>query len=658
MAITGETGTGGVIFLDEWMQQVEHLLTSNGTALTARQAARRASVLRTLAEQLARARLVMAADAQMSQWGVDLLETITGHQALVITSEHQPMAGRPLHSQGFTTPQKAAEAFRGQWAEQLFRLQVGDSLMVWTSAQKGNESSNAAENLAQLHHQIRPVDLVDVIDSTTPDLAVELAADPDGFISRRIAQAAAQGGAYALYPSPAISSGISFEHWKPNAVLAYSGGHIAPEHVVQALARVRCPEVPAWLFAPEQAPLIRVGSGATDPTELIAHLRGAADPLLGALQESGAEKAYLTAYGELGAVRNRQSYAYSATATGLMEREGWELQAPGHEPCPALVAAITAELCAIRDAKQEAKQEAILSAEPLTDVEASALGRRRRKTHSEIAALDRYKLSQRWALAGAPPSLELLEADSNGLALRLRMGWLLSTPDALALVPTHDWLSIARLDSRGQPFAPDRLRETLAPSIAALQALGIPELLERFSKGETIAATDPAVVALHANANAYHRHLKIAVGISPGKLPTGTLKNLLHAVGWKLQRVGRVHTRNNERGAGTYRAQPVALPSGVDPEALASLWLEELRRGGAKNDPIQKTYRVEKCATPSGVPVLPLMQRWPLAPVVAIPWPSGSPKPPQSFDSPLDHPNRPQCTDAGGVAPVAFPCPT
>jgi hypothetical protein len=626
LQITGETGSGGVLVLDEWMQQAEHLLLGSGTALTDRTAPRRASVLRTLGEQLPRARQVVAADGQMAQWGVDLLEALTGRQALLISSEHQPMAGRPLHApQGFTTPQKAAEAFRGQWGEQLFRLQVGDSLMVWTSAQKGNESSNAAENLADYHRKIRPADLLDVIDSTTPALAVELAADPDGFVSRRIAQAAAQGGAYALYPSPAISSGISFEHWKPNAVLAYSGGHIAPEHVVQALARVRCPDVPAWLFAPEQAPLIRVGSGATDPAELIAHLRGAADPLLGALQESGAEQAYLKAYGEHGAVRNRQSYAYSATTTGLMEREGWELQAPGPEPCPALVAAITAELCAIRDAKQEAKQEAILSAEPLTEAEASALGRRRQKTPSEAAALDRHKLSQRWALADAPLSLELLEADQEGLAARLRMGWLLSTPEALALVPTHDWLSIARLDSRGRPFAPDRLKETIAPTIAALQALGLPELLERFSKGETIAATDPALLALHANATTHHRHLKTAVGISPGKLPTGTLKNLLHAVGWELQRVGRIKARKEgDRDAYIYKAERVALPNGVDPEALAALWLAELREGGAKNNPIKKTHRVKK--SPNTSPAF--LQRWPLAPVVAIPWPSGPPRAP------------------------------
>lgn len=63
-------------------------------------------------------------------------------------------------------------------------------------------------------------------------------------------------------------------------------------------------------------------------------------------------------------------------------------------------------------------------------------------------------------------------------------------------MPHHDWLSIARFDSRGRPSAPDLHRLTLAPEVAALQALGVPRPLERFGSGEVIAATDPALVAL------------------------------------------------------------------------------------------------------------------------------------------------------------------
>ncbi|MFM9102279.1 MAG: hypothetical protein ACKOPS_13510, partial [Cyanobium sp.] len=151
----------------------------------------------------------------------------------------------------------------------------------------------------------------------------------------------------------------------------------------------------------------------------------------------------------------------------------------------------------------------------------------------------------------APLSLELLEAAADGLPDRLRLGWLLTCPEALALVPRHDWLAINRLDPAGQPFAPDRLRVALAPEVAALQALGIPALLERFAGGETIAANDPAVIALHTAATAHHGQLLQAAWVSPAALPTGTLRALLAAIGWRLEQAGRIMARGAERDAYT-----------------------------------------------------------------------------------------------------------
>lgn len=629
LQITSETGSGGVTVGDEWVQQVEHLLLGSGTALTDRTAPRRAAVLRTLAEQLARARQVVAADGQMAQWAVDLLEALTGRRALLTRSEHRPMAGRPLHCpDGFRTAVKAAGAFRAKVDQTIRTLGAGDSLLIWSSAQQAGESLQAPANLAHRHRQIRPADLVDVIDSSTPDLAAELAADPDGFASRRIDQATAQGGAWCLYVSPAISSGISFERWKPTAVIAYSGGRIAPEHVAQALARVRCPEVPAWLFAPETAPMIRVGSGATDPADLIADLRDSPDRLFGALREGGSEQAWLKAWGELGAIRNRQSHAYRVTIAGLLEREGWELHATGPEHCPAIAATVTAELRALRDEHKEALTTATLAADPITREQAATLARRRTLEAPDAASLARYRLATLWGLeATAPLSGEMLEAAADGLPDRLRLGWLLTTPEAMDLVPKHDWLAINRLDSHGRPFAPDRLRVTLAPAVAALQALGISDLLARFAGGETIAATDPAVLALHATATAHRRELKAILRVSPGELPTGTLRTLLRSVGWKLARVGRIRTRGDDRGAYTYSAAPIPLPEGVSWEALTAKWLEELREGGAKTAPREKTHRVEKSPNSPPPPSLALLPRWPLRPAVVVLPPSDSPRP-------------------------------
>ena len=123
------------------------------------------------------------------------------------------------------------------------------------------------------------------------------------------------------------------------------------------------------------------------------------------------------------------------------------------------------------------------------------------------------------------------------------------------------------------------------PRVVALQALGLPQLLERFAAGETIAATDPAVVALHINATAHRGQLAQAAGVSPGKLATGTLRALLEACGWRLEQAGRIKARGTDRDAYTYRAQRVALPEGVDAKDLEAVWLAELTAPVARPQP-------------------------------------------------------------------------
>jgi hypothetical protein len=253
----------------------------------------------------------------------------------------------------------------------------------------------------------------------------------------------------------------------------------------------------------------------------------------------------------------------------------------------------------------------VIEAQLISPEEATELARRRQLEPEERHALQRYRLAQRWALGQAAPTLELLEANRDGLAERLQLGWLLTTPEAMALIPQRDAAAIDALDAAGQPFAPDRLRVALAPRVAALQALGLPQLLERFAAGDVIAANDPAVVDLHATATTPRAQLVAAAGVSPGAKATGTLRALLQAVGWELKRAGRAHGN----GALKYRAERIALPAGVSAEALADAWLEALEAPitGALSAPIEKPYRGEKCSIPP--------PRWPVAPVGAIPWP-------------------------------------
>ena len=622
---------GAVLVADEWAQAVEHLLLSTGTTL----ATCRAEVLRTAAEQLPRTLQIIAAESGMPSWAVELLERLSGRRAHVIASASQPMAGRPLHApEGFKQPQAAAQAFKAKWAELVAE---GEPFLCWTSCQKG-EHANSAQQLANLHRERCPGALVDVIDSTTPELAAELAADPDGWAERRAAEAKRLGVGWSLYCTPAISSGVSWARWRPAAVIAFAGGRVGPEHVAQALGRVRCPEVPAYLYAPERCPgaALRVGSGATNPSELIRDLRSVADPLYGELAAGDAEGAWLDAWAELGAQRNRQRFAYRATITGLLERERWELQAPGPEPCPVAGAQAAADLKAAALAYSAAADQAVIDARPLTGQEAAELAKQRHLEPLDQAALKRHRLVAAWGLEGSPPTQAVIDADRDGLRDRLRLGWLLATPEALALVGAHDQAAIAALDAKGRPFEPDRLRVAVAPRVAALLLLGtddrprvLVELLERFAGGETIAASDPAVVALHLAATKTRATLAAAAGISPGVKEAGTLRALLQAIGWRLEVAGRVKARGTDRDAYTYTARREALPDGVEAEALAAVWLAELQApmAGAKSSPMGFICRGEKSPTAAHAPPRPPIWRPLQALAKAIPWPSPPPPP-------------------------------
>ena len=111
-----------------------------------------------------------------------------------------------------------------------------------------------------------------------------------------------------------------------------------------------------------------------------------------------------------------------------------------------------------------------------------------------------------------------------------------------------------------------------------LRFLGLPELMTRFATGEDIADTDRAIVDLHCASIIYYRQLNTFLGVSPGDSPINTLRTLLKAVGWRLERAGRIKARTGgDRDVCTYTAQRVALPEGASWEALSAKWMAELQ---------------------------------------------------------------------------------
>ena len=485
----GEWG-GAVVVLDEWAQGVEHLLFGHGTAL----AQRRPAVLETAAQLLASARQIIASDAQLSDPVLRLLEALSGERAQLTVSEHRPMAGRRLICpQGLT----AAEASKRGRGKVLELIEAGRPFFCWSSCQTAG-SRNSPQNLARLHRQRRPDARLLVIDSDNPEAAERLAANPDGVAAE----------VDAIYCSPSIASGLSIDlRDRFAAVVVLGGGTVGPEHLAQAAARVRDPGCPVFVFCPKQSPggALRVGSGDTDPAALLRHLARCEAQLLAQLTAAGGwdpmarnESPWLRCWLELAALKNRQRLAYAATVAGLLEREGWALEAPPEPTAAAITAAAMAsnQLADIARDAQAAEDAALIVAAPLTAAEARELERKRKRTPAERAQLARHALAHRWGLGAADPTPALIEADRDELSSRARMGWILRSIEGRQLAARHDARRSQQLAPDGQAWGPDLVRELLGHRIAAADALGLPGWLERADSGKWFTATDEQLLQL------------------------------------------------------------------------------------------------------------------------------------------------------------------
>ena len=70
--------------------------------------------------------------------------------------------------------------------------------------------------------------------------------------------------------------------------------------------------------------------------------------------------------------------------------------------------------------------------------------------------------------------------------------------------------------------------------------------------------------------------MRAALGVSPGKRPSGTLRALAGLIGCRLE--ARRHRCGDGARVWSYRLVPEPLPAGVDPAQLVAAWREQLTR--------------------------------------------------------------------------------
>ena len=562
---TGPDGRGSAVLLDEIAGGVEHLLFGTGTAV----AHHRPETMATTAALLRSARTVVGMDAQLSAPVLRLLEALTGTTATLLRSEAQPMAGRPVLVPQGLTARTAAEQGR---ARVLELAKARRRAFVVTTAQQAH-AKGAAANLAALVRRHWSDARVLVVDSEHPEAAETLGRKPN--------ETAAAFD--FVICSPSITSGLSIDAAGlfAEVVAIGAGGCLPPEHLAQAAARVRDPLCPVRIYAPANAPKLRIGSGDTTPAALLEHLarcesRLMADLVGAAGWEPSAtnESPWLRCWLELAATRNQQALAYAVTVAGLLRSEGWAVEAPEGLASSPDTKEAAADLEVIATEATAAADAAVIAADLPSDAEAADLAKRRRLSPEERAQLQRHRIAARWGLGSDLPTPELLEADRQGLARPLRLRWLLQQADRRELVAAHDRRRSAQLAPNGRGWAPDLMRELLGHKLAAAEALALPDWLE--GAGQWITATDSRLLQLQALATAHAGTLRAALGVSPGKRASGTLRALAGLIGCRLE-ARRQRCGDGARGW-SYRLVPEALPAGVDPAQLVTAWREQLDR--------------------------------------------------------------------------------
>jgi hypothetical protein len=235
---------------------------------------------------------------------------------------------------------------------------------------------------------------------------------------------------------------------------------------------------------------------------------------------------------------------------------------------------VSVALEGIAEQAQAAEDQAVIEAEPLTAAEAAELGKRRNLSPSDRAKLQRHRIAAAWGLGAADPTPELLEAHRDRRSERGRLGWLLGSLEGRQQVAAHDARRRQQLAPRGRGWAPDLTRELLGHKVAAADALGLPTWLRR---GDWFDALDPELLDLHKKAAENRSDLIQALGASPGKRATTTLRALLRACGYRLEsrRTGRAKDR-----AWQYRISPEPLPTGASEALLQLAWMTQLADPG------------------------------------------------------------------------------
>ncbi|MEP0755859.1 DUF3854 domain-containing protein [Trichocoleus sp. Lan] len=531
-----------LIIIDEVEQVLGHLLNSSTCTSD------RVSILKSL-KTLIQQNLssessgqVILSDADLSNVSIDYIKALAGFavEPFIVVNDWKPKNGGWMcHQYGGKNPSEL-------WASLESDIEDGGKPFVCLSAQKEKSKWGTINLEARLRTRFPNLRILRI--------DAETVADPTHAAYQCVGNLNEILPMYdCVLASPSIETGVSIVlegHF--TGVWGIFQGVTAPNSALQALARIR-EAVPRHFWAAQRGMTgCFIGNRSTSIKSLLSSQHKTTKVHIGLLQRADFEaiadvdtnfqSESLVTWAKL-AVR------HNAAMLNYRENIVAGLQAEGHTVVEGAATgdadAIKAEIEINRNANYQAECSAIASADDISDLEYEKLKDKLTKTKSERRAERKHALKSRYATGEITSAL--IEMDDKGLYPQLRLQYFLTLGREFLLGRDQKTAAAALEDGEGALWKPDFNRKQLGAKVAALDKLGVTQLLQ--TEGRELRNSDKDLKAIASTAIDQRWAVKalLNVSISEKDSPIVVLRKLLSCLGISLELLGRDGTGQRER---------------------------------------------------------------------------------------------------------------
>ena len=396
---------GSVIVLDEICQLLRSALTSRNIS----KRGNRGAILSRLREILQRARLVVVADADLSDWALQYLEQLRGdgQKAYLIKNSYKPDGYLVSLYEGAGPAAIIDDALKA-YKDELAKGESGKHIAI------ACDSQAKAKVIAEMARQIEGAEVLEIhSDTSGGELEAEFIRHPDQYLSY-------QDKPLLLVYSPSLGTGVSIESQNIAHVFGvFQGASISDTDILQMLGRVRiaCPRS-VWV-ARKGTAYSRLGRSKS-PAAIKEELRIMATVTASAIRCELTETAYsgltsfdweddphIEAYAQIEAARNRAMPNLRARVVYRLKAEGNRIGMRNEwESLPTALA-----MKATREQLELAEAKAVASRDDIDEVTAALLAAKESPTIEERQALSKYHLADFYC---AEVTAQLILDDKKG----------------------------------------------------------------------------------------------------------------------------------------------------------------------------------------------------------------------------------------------------